>query len=142
MKNAENLIRELAAVADVEINGSRYWDMQVNDPRSCSRMLRDGPFALGESYMDGWWDTLSLDDLIFRLIRADLERRISPLKLVFPVLRAKLFNLQHRGRAYRIGERHREDGGNGMDLSVAYLVFLAHSCSLSGQLSCVLVLFP
>jgi cyclopropane-fatty-acyl-phospholipid synthase len=112
MKNAEELIRGLAALADVEINGSREWDMQVHDPRFYARMLRDGPLALGESYMDGWWDTASLDNLIFRLIRADLERRISPLKLVFPVLKAKLFNLQHRGRAFRIGEHHYDLGND------------------------------
>jgi cyclopropane-fatty-acyl-phospholipid synthase len=112
MKKDEKLIREFAALAGVEINGSRERDMQVLDTRFYSRMLRDGPFALGESYMDGWWDVASLDDLIFRFVRADLERRISPLKLILPVLKAKMFNLQHRGRAFRIGEHHYDLGND------------------------------
>jgi cyclopropane-fatty-acyl-phospholipid synthase len=112
MKNEESLIRELAALAGVEINGDRAWDMQVHDARFYSRLLRDGLLALGESYMDEWWDAEALDDLFFRLIRADLEHRIKPLKLILPVLKAKLFNLQHTRRAFRIGEHHYDLGND------------------------------
>ena len=54
--------------------------------------------------MDGLWDCEALDDLIYRLLRADLEHRIKPLKLLLPVMWAKLVNLQSRNRAFRIGE--------------------------------------
>ena len=62
--------------------------------------------------MDEWWDAEALDDLFFRLIRADLEHRIKPLKLILPVLKAKLFNLQHTRRAFRIGENHYDIGND------------------------------
>ncbi|HEY1739000.1 MAG TPA: cyclopropane-fatty-acyl-phospholipid synthase family protein [Acidimicrobiia bacterium] len=34
--------------------------VQVHDPRTYSRMVKEGSVGLGESYADGWWDT---DDL-------------------------------------------------------------------------------
>jgi cyclopropane-fatty-acyl-phospholipid synthase len=112
MRNPEELIREIAALAGVGINGGREWDMQVRDQRFYTRLLRDGPYALGESYMDGWWDVPHIDDLICRLIRADLEHRISPFKFVFPVLKSRLFNLQRGRRAFTIGEHHYDLGND------------------------------
>jgi len=112
MRNEEGLIRDLAAVADVAINGDRPWDIRVHDARLYSRLLQGGPLALGESYMDQWWDTEALDDLFFRLIRADLEHRVRPFKLTLPVLKARLFNLQHSSRAFRIGEHHYDLGND------------------------------
>jgi cyclopropane-fatty-acyl-phospholipid synthase len=112
MKNDEKLIREFAALADVQINGDRPWDIQVHDGRLYSRILQAGPLTLGESYVDGWWDTDDIPTLFFRLVRADLEHRIKPLRLILPVLKAKVFNLQQAGRAFRIGEHHYDLGND------------------------------
>jgi cyclopropane-fatty-acyl-phospholipid synthase len=60
--------------------------------------------------MDGLWDCEALDDLIYQLLRADLEHRISPLKLLLPVIRAKIVNLQSPRRAFHIGEHHYDIG--------------------------------
>lgn len=112
MKKSESVVREIAALADVQINGDRDWDIQVHNARFYERMLRDGSIALGESYVDGWWDVEHIDDLIFRLLRANLEYRISPFKVVFPVIKSKLINLQSHRRAFHVGEYHYDLGND------------------------------
>ena len=112
MNNAEKTIRELLALADIEINGDSPRDIQVNAPDFYQRVLSGGPLGLGEAYMDGVWDCEALDELIYQLLRADLEHSISPLKLLLPVIQAKLINLQSPSRAFRVGEHHYDIGNS------------------------------
>ena len=110
MSSGEATIRGLLQLADIEIDGGEAHDLRVNDPRCYRRLLGGGALGFGEAYMQGLWDCEALDTLIYRLVRADLEHRISPLKLLWPVLWAKLVNLQSRSRAFRIGEHHYDIG--------------------------------
>ena len=68
MAKSETVIRELCELADVQINGSRPWDMQVHDQRLYNRILRDSSLGLGEAYIKGWWDCESLDGFICRVL--------------------------------------------------------------------------
>jgi cyclopropane-fatty-acyl-phospholipid synthase len=103
----------LLASADVAIDGDRPWDIQVHDDRLYSRVLSGGSLALGESYMDGWWDSASLDELTRRILEAGLERKVRGTKSVlWLALRAKLTNMQARRRAYNIGEKHYDLGND------------------------------
>lgn len=107
-------LQELLEQADVRINGSRPWDIQVHNPRVYRRVLAEWSLGLGESYMDGDWDCEQLDVLFFRLMAADLDDQVmgaARLRLAFDVLRHRLFNLQSRGRAFQVGEQH-YDAGN------------------------------
>ncbi|MFO0120708.1 MAG: hypothetical protein ACK51Y_03820, partial [Burkholderiales bacterium] len=47
--------QNLLAAADIHIQGSRPWDMQVHHPDTLIRALSRGSLGLGEAYMDGWW---------------------------------------------------------------------------------------
>ncbi len=99
MHRDESLIREILRQADVLVGGSRPWDITVHDPRLYRRLLRDGVLGLGESYMDEWWDCADLEQFIVHVLNADLERAISPLKLLLPVIMAKFINVQRKNRA-------------------------------------------
>ncbi len=112
MNKAETTVRSLLELAAIEINGPNPYDIQVNDPDFYQRVLSGGPLGLGEAYMDEAWDCQDLDVLIYKLLRADLEKSISPLKLLLPVIWSKLVNLQSRGRAFRIGEHHYDIGND------------------------------
>jgi len=94
----------------VELNGSRPCDVRIHDERFFDRVLGDGSIGLGEAYMDGWWDCDALDGMFDKVLRAELESRVSPAKLIVPVLYAKLVNRQRRRRAFDIGERHYDLG--------------------------------
>jgi cyclopropane-fatty-acyl-phospholipid synthase len=77
------LFADLVAHADIRIGGSRPWDITVRDPRFYKRALAGGAIGLGESFMDGWWDTPALDQTIARMLGADLRAKlkVSPFML-------------------------------------------------------------
>lgn len=103
---------ELLALADVRINGSRPWDIQVRNDDFYPEVLCRASLGLGESYMDGWWDCPELDQFFFRVLRAGLESHVKKGAEYFCILRSVLFNLQKPSRAFQIG-RHHYDIGNG-----------------------------
>jgi len=89
---------ELLALADIQLNGPRDFDLKVHDERFYERVLRDGSLGLGESYMDGWWDCEALDEMIFRLFRADVHQKVKiTLKLIWQVINWRIGNRQRKG---------------------------------------------
>jgi cyclopropane-fatty-acyl-phospholipid synthase len=127
----------LLAEADVQVGGTRPWDLQVRDPHFYARVLAQGSLGLGESYMDGWWDAAALDGLLTRLLQARLEQRVHGAGELWDALRARVLNLQSRRRGREVGERH-YDLGN--DLYAAMLGRrLVYSCGYWTQADgCVL----
>src|ERR1700733_16223539 len=105
MDKNKKFLEDLIAHADVQVNGSRPWDIKVNDERLYSRILSGGSLALGESYMDGWWDCDAIDEFVSRVIGADLGKKISvgP-ALLFRYLQSFLVNAGSHKRAFEIGE--------------------------------------
>ena len=79
-------IQYLLSFADVKINGDRPWDIQVHNTNLYSRVLAEGSLGLGEAYMDGWWDCDRLDEFFFRILKANLEKRINPWRDSFAFL--------------------------------------------------------
>ncbi len=110
MEAFKNRVQELLDVADVRINGSRSFDMQVHNEMLYQRIFAEGSLGLGESYMDGWWDCKELDGFFYRIMRAELNRRIKPLQEAVMVLRAIMLNLQKPSRAFLIGKHHYDIG--------------------------------
>jgi len=106
-------IQKLLDIDDVKINGENPWDIQVNNDKFYKRVLAGGSLALGESYMDGWWDCKSLDQLIDRLLSAELDHKIRKSKqLIYNIIKAKITNQQNRARARVVGEQHYDVGND------------------------------
>src|SRR5690606_7294098 len=57
----QSRLQQLLALADVELDGTRPWDIRMHRPRFVARVLGHGSLGLGESYMDGDWDCDALD---------------------------------------------------------------------------------
>lgn len=100
---------DLLELADIQLNGTRGWDIQVNDDRFYEKALCGGSIGVGESYVDGWWDCTELDGMIARLSKADLRSKIkfSP-KIVASALKQQLPEFQYsvpylRSILYRLG---------------------------------------
>ena len=109
----ESLVKELLSLANVEINGSNPWDIQIHDKRFYKRVIGEVELGLGESYMDKWWDVEKLDELIFRIVRADLQNKVKHnLKIALQLAGFYLINMQARHRAFIIGERHYDLGND------------------------------
>ena len=104
------------AQADIRLDGKRPFDIQVRDPRFYDAVLGRWSLGLGESWMEGWWACERLDELVCRLLRQRADERpiglLAWLRLGLASLRARLFNLQSRGRAFQVGERHYDIGND------------------------------
>ncbi len=103
---SQKLVTSLFEEADIIVGGERDWDIQIHDNRFYDRVLSQGSLGLGESYMQGWWDAKKIDELIFRILKADLQSHIKfNLTLLISLLKGVLFNLQ-RWRAFEVGQKH------------------------------------
>jgi cyclopropane-fatty-acyl-phospholipid synthase len=103
---------DLLALADVRLNGDRPWDMQVHNEDLYARVFSKGSVGLGEAYMDGWWDTQELDTLFDKILRAELEKKVTPLNILFHALTARLSNLQTKSHSVKVAKEHYDIGKN------------------------------
>ena len=110
-------ISELLAKAEISLNGPQTWDIHVNDERFFDRVMRYGSLGLGESYMDGWWESDDLEETMARILKADLPQKIirSPRLLFATILRltAGFFGSAGRkNKAFEVGEQHYDVGND------------------------------
>lgn len=124
--SSESFFRDLFAKADVTLNGNRSWDLQVVDPRSYDRMIRDGTIGFGEAFMEGWLDCERVDLLTERIYRARLTEQIKVRSAVPEILKVRLNPLGSRSRSFEIGERHYDTGNDVFELMLDK--FMTYSC--------------
>ena len=105
-------VAELLASAGVRLDGTAPTDLRVRDPRFFTEVLSRGSLGLGETYMDGAWDTDDLDGLLTRLMRARLHERVHGLDAWWTVARATLLYMQSRRRARRVVRVHYDLGND------------------------------
>ena len=106
------IIEDALAMGDIELNGSRPWDLRVHDDRFFKRVLSEDALGLGESYVEGWWDAEQLDEFFARLLRLDLRRVRMSWKRKWTILQDRLLNRQSTARAFVIGEKHYDRGND------------------------------
>jgi cyclopropane-fatty-acyl-phospholipid synthase len=114
----KGLVKDLLTEAGIEINGSRPWDIIIHNENFYNRLLNYPDLALGEMYMEGWWDCVRLDEFFFRVLNCNLERKaikhpelwISALSQRFFENLHKIFNYQTKSRAFIVGKKHYDVG--------------------------------
>lgn len=103
----------LLARADIQVGGSRPWDITVHRQDFYSRAFREGSLGLGESYMDGWWDSVALDQFFDHLFRAHLDHSVLPAwGAIRLYLQSLLTNPQTKSRSFKVGEDHYDRGND------------------------------
>ena len=106
-------IEELLVGTDIQLNGTRPWDVRVTDPRFYGRVLAEGSLGFGESYMDGWWECDAIDELLYRLFQQDVRSKLKPSPaLIIDALASKIWNRQNKQRAFQVGEAHYDLGND------------------------------
>jgi len=122
-------VKSILDQANIQIDGHRPWDIRVNNSAFYERILASGSLALGESYMDGWWDCDALDQFFYKVLSAELYRKIRYSKqMVLEIVKAKVSNLQRKSKAFEVGKRHYDIGNDlfavmldkGMNYSCGY----------------------
>ena len=120
LPQAKKLVQQLLAEAKIELNGKNPADIQAHNEKFYARVLKNPILALGESYVEGWWDCECLDQFFYALLRADLAKKIKENRhLFYPIIKEKLrsmlmsgFNLQKKSRAFEVGKHHYDKGNN------------------------------
>jgi cyclopropane-fatty-acyl-phospholipid synthase len=135
-KKYKKITEEILDFAGIKVNGNNPWDIKVHNEDFYKRAITEGELGVGESYMDGWWDAEKLDELICKILQAQLDEKIKrKLSILFRLFLAGLFNLQSKKRAFIIGERHYDLGNNlfqnMLDKRMNY------SCAYWNQASCL-----
>src|SRR5580700_3278167 len=115
-KVAEDLLQN----ADIEINGKRPWDIQVHNNGFFERVFKHYSLGLGESYMEGWWDSEQIDEFIKRILEAKIDELILRNRRLFLTLlwlkartwHAEIINAQSERRALVVGRAHYDIGND------------------------------
>lgn len=123
----EETVRALLAPAGITPNGKQPFDPQILDERFYARILSGGSLALGESYMDRWWECKRLDEFFSRLLAQGIDKSAAlTLQVLLMALKQRLLNLQTR-MFVRGNIAHHYDIGN--DLYEAMLdPTMTYSC--------------
>lgn len=125
----KKITEEILELAGVKINGSNPWDIQIHNDEFYRKAITEAELGIGESYMDGWWDAERVDELIYKILIAQLDKKIRlKFSILFKLFTKRLFNLQSKRRAFIIGEKHYDLGNElfqnmldkGMNYSCAY----------------------
>ncbi len=112
-KRANELVREALSAAGIDVGGPHPWDIVVHDDRFYQRLLRDGTLGFGEAYMDGWWDSPSLEQTIERVCRARLRDHVKDnWVLVAHAVKARVLNRQSMTRAFDVAHKHYDIGND------------------------------
>ena len=103
---------ELLEGVDIEINGSRPWDLQVHNQDLYKSIFFNGSLGFGESYMKGWFDCDRLDLFFEKILTSGIYNEIGGLPLFFGKMKSKLRNLQSISRAFQVAEHHYDIGND------------------------------
>ncbi|CAB1057111.1 Cyclopropane-fatty-acyl-phospholipid synthase (EC [Olavius sp. associated proteobacterium Delta 1] len=107
----KRLVQQLLDFAGVRIDGQAPYDIQVHNPDFYPRVIAGGSLALGESYMDGWWDCQALDQFFDRIMAARLDKKVRKSKtLIWEAVKARLTRMQGRAWVFEVGRRHYDIG--------------------------------
>ncbi|MFH1317320.1 MAG: cyclopropane fatty acyl phospholipid synthase [Candidatus Woesearchaeota archaeon] len=113
VKSSKKTVEEILDIAGIQIGGNEPYDIQVHNPKMYKRVLAQHSLGLGESYMDGWWDCNALDQFFDRLLRAEIDRKVTPsADMVLQAIKARVFNLQKVKRSFHIGKAHYDIGND------------------------------
>lgn len=130
-RNAEKIIRTFADHLGIRIisKGSKGFKsvkgskdsksranqitIRVKNDKFYERVLTGGSLAIGESYMDDWWDCDAIDDIVTRVMSAQMDISFErSLTMLGMVVKNKIFNMQSKIRARLVGKQHYDVGND------------------------------
>lgn len=111
--SSRQTIEKMLRDAGITVGGGAPHDIKIHNPKLYERVWRGGSLALGEAYMDGWWDAEALDEFFARLLRSNAGERVRyNWRLLAQFAAHTIFNPQRASKAFEIGRRHYDIGND------------------------------
>jgi cyclopropane-fatty-acyl-phospholipid synthase len=109
----KNTVTSLLDLAGITIDGKEPSDIRILDDRFYKKVLHQRELGLGESYMNGWWTSESIDELVSKVLSADLlsKVKVTP-ALAKAFLISTVLNKQTKTRAKRNASFHYNIGND------------------------------
>lgn len=116
----KTIIQELLQSAGITVDGEHPWDIVVHDEKLYKRLLSNPELALGQTYMEGLWDCLRLDQFFTKLLSAKLDVKVwKHPEFWLPAMRQrlyetsyKIFNFQTKEKSLEVGYKHYDIGND------------------------------
>ncbi len=117
----KKLIQTLLGQAGITVNGNQPWDIEIHNEKFYEYLAgNDIAFAIGNAYVNNFWDCKRLDQFFYRVFIEDLEKKAlssfefwqSRLKKDGYRLLHRIFNYQTQKKAQEVGELHYDIGNN------------------------------
>jgi len=106
----QDWLAQLLASADIHLNGTRAWDIQINHPQMLKRLLKQGGLGLGDSYMDGWWECQAIDLMLERAMTARLHEKLQTPRAWWESFKGHLRPSDSEGPSRIVGRMHYQVG--------------------------------
>lgn len=100
------LFKDICLKAGITINGTASFDIKVYNEKLYSRIIQGGSLALGDSYVEGWWDSDCLDETLSKIISAQESIKILPFSFKVQIAKSKILNMQTKLLAKRVAQQH------------------------------------
>lgn len=111
MSKSKQIVVDLLNQAGISINGDNPWDIKVMDDRFYKRIIQDGELGLGETFMNGWWDSPNMDRFIYKLFEGDIQNKVKEnLSTLIWIFFTKIINFQSKNKAFEVGKKHYDIG--------------------------------
>ena len=125
--HTQDWLAQLLASADIHLNGSRAWDIQIHHPQLLTRLLKQGGMGLGESYMDGWWECQAIDLMLERAMRARLHEQLQTPRAWWESFKGTLRQSESASPSRIVGRMHYQVGNP--VYQAMFDPYMTHSCA-------------
>lgn len=113
---SDPMFEQLIAIMEssgLKVNGDAPHDPQIHHPDLAKRVFGEGMIAMGESYMDGWWDCDAMDEMVTRgMVGRNHTKLWNKKKMATQIIKARLYNFQKKSLAFKVGEEHYDTGND------------------------------
>lgn len=116
----KQILHDLLQQAGITINGSQPWDIVVHNEAFYDRILTNTELAIGETYVDQWWDCKAPDQFFYKVLHNHLDNQAmrhplfwkSLLKQWIYETTRRIFNFQTKDKALVVGKKHYDIGND------------------------------
>ena len=106
MKLSENIAKFIFSRARVRVEKSQFSEIIVRDSSFYMDVLTKCSLGLGDSYIEGKWDSEKIDDIIFRILSSGTYQKIGMIYDLSREIKSRVINLQNLERSKKVVNEH------------------------------------